>query len=293
MAREIVDFHSHFFSRPFFEALVAQSPREDPWGEIERRTPIELPGPELETHVARWTAELDRHGVDHLVTFASAPEEVPAVAEAARMAGGRISPIAFVNPAAGPPVESLLDDGFRGVLLFPALHHFRLADQDALLAPLNERKGIVYFHCGLLVVKLRDLLGLPRPYDLAWANPLAMIPAANAYPDVTFVIPHFGAGFFREALMAGTQCGNVVVDTSSSNSWVATQAPLIGLRDVFERALDVFGADRILFGTDSNVFPAGWRVDRLEEQRGLFESLGVAEGDIDRIFAGNARRLLG
>ena len=85
------------------------------------------------------------------------------------------------------------------------------------------RRGaaLVFVHCGLLVVKLRDLLGLPRPYDLAYANPLSVIPAANRYRRAKFIIPHFGAGFFRETLMAGTQCANIYVDTSSTNSWMA------------------------------------------------------------------------
>ena len=89
-----------------------------------------------------------------------------------------------------------------------------------LLEVLNERRATIYLHCGILVVKPRDLLSLPRTYDLTYANPLGAIPAANAFPDVTFVIPHFGAGFFREALIAGAQCPNVYVDTSSSNSWI-------------------------------------------------------------------------
>ena len=62
---------------------------------------------------------------------------------------------------------------------------------------------MAYVHCGILVVKLRDLLGLPRPYDLNYANPLDVIPAANRHPGLTFCVPHFGAGFLRETLIAG------------------------------------------------------------------------------------------
>jgi len=110
---------------------------------------------------------------------------------------------------------------------------------------------------------------------------------------VPFVIPHFGAGFFRETLMAGSQCSNIYTDTSSTNSWMKTQAPQLTLRDVFERALGVFGPERILFGTDSNVFPAGWRADRRAEQRELLHALEVPAADQLKIFAGNAMRLLG
>jgi len=67
--------------------------------------------------------------------------------------------------------------------------------------------------------------------------------------------------------MAGAQCGNVYVDTSSSHSWLATEPNGLELADVFERALAVFGAERILFGTDSSLFPARWRRDLLLAQR--------------------------
>lgn len=298
----VIDFHSHFFSRPFFDALAAASPRpgsvEEKLAAVSETTGIELPSADLATHLARWVADLDAKGVEHLVTFASLPEEIPAVGQAAAMSAGRITPMALVNPGVeGAPgrVADLLGQGFRGILTFPAMHHFHPAGDDmrAVLGVLAERAAICYVHCGLLVVKLRDLLGLPRPYDLSYSNPLGVIPAANAFPDVTFVIPHFGAGFFRETLMVGAQCPNVVVDTSSTNSWIATQPAPLTLRDVFARTLAVFGPERILFGTDSNVFPAGWRAERLDEQRGILDGLEVAGADQELIFAGNAERLLG
>jgi predicted TIM-barrel fold metal-dependent hydrolase len=300
MATPIVDFHSHFFSRPFFETLAAQSPNpgdvESRLAAVAERTGIEIPPSSVADHLARWIAELDRYGIEHMVTFASLPEEVPAVAEAVAAADGRLSGCALINPCAPNATETLRghfeERNLAGVLLFPAMHHFRLGDPEhaEFLNVLNEHEAVVFVHCGMLVVKLRDLLGLPRPYDLSYADPLNIVPAANRAPRANFVIPHFGAGFFRETLMAGTQCENIHVDTSSSNSWMNTQTTPMTLRDVFARALDVFGPERILFGTDSGTFPMGWRDDRLEEQRDVFEELGVQP---DAILGGNARRLLG
>ena len=210
------------------------------------------------------------------------------------LANGRLSGCALLNPCAPNAVETLRghleERGLKGVLLFPAMHHFRLAEHPEILSVLDEHGAIAFVHCGLLVVKLRDLLGLPRPYDLRYANPLHVVPAANRAPRAKFVIPHFGAGFFRETLMAATQCENIFVDTSSSNAWMRTQSHPIRLRDVFARALDVFGEERILFGTDSGTFPAGWRKDRLAEQQGILAQLGVGP---EQVLGGNARRLLG
>jgi predicted TIM-barrel fold metal-dependent hydrolase len=298
----LVDFHAHLFSRAFFEALAAQSPAKgSPDERIERacrRAGIDAPSRSLADHVQRWNAELDRYGVAHMVSFASLPEEVDALVEAAAMADGRITPFALVNPLApeaGERTRALFERGFRGVLLFPALHRFDPGGPEAarVLGVVNAHAGFAVVHCGVLAVKLRDLFELPRPYDLAFANPLALIPAANAHRDALFVIPHFGAGFLRETLMVGSMCANVHVDTSSSNAWMKTQPGGIALVEVFERALDVFGPERILFGTDSSTFPRGWRHDLHLAQREALGAVGTSGADIERVMGGNAARLLG
>jgi predicted TIM-barrel fold metal-dependent hydrolase len=299
----VVDFHSHFFSAAYFRALAERSPHAGDAGTklaaAAARAKIELPPDDTSAHLARWISELDRHQVEHLCTFASAPEEAPAVLEAAARSQGRLSAFALVDPHgpdAAAKVRAWLEAGrIRGVLVFPAMHHFHVGDPEArpLLQALSDHGAVVFVHCGLLVVKLRDLLGLPRTADLAYASPLGVIPAANAFPRVRFVIPHFGAGLFRETLMAGAQCPNVFVDTSSSNSWRSTQSPVPSLAEVFERTLAVLGPERILFGTDSNTFPAGWRADRLAEQRDALVAARASASDRERIFGGNARALLG
>ena len=118
------------------------------------------------------------------------------------------------------------------------------------------------------------------------------MPAADRHPNVNFIIPHFGAGMFRETLMAGMQCRNISTDTSSSNGWIRTQSQSLTLKDVFERALDAFGTKRVLFGTDSGPFPAGWREDRLSEQSSIVRSLGGSADEHGQIFGGNIARLL-
>ncbi|MEZ6013581.1 MAG: amidohydrolase family protein [Planctomycetota bacterium] len=205
---QLVDFHTHFFARPFFDALAAQSPQagtpEERLARVIEATGIELPSTDLDAHVARWIGSLDAGGVSHMVTFASAPEEIPAVGAAAARSNGRISAMAVCNPLAPHAAENvakLLESGaYRGVLLFPAMHLYSPADPRCapLFEVLARHRAVAYVHCGLLVVKLRDLLGLPRRYDLRYANPLDVIPAASAHPEVTFCVPHFGAGFFRE-----------------------------------------------------------------------------------------------
>lgn len=298
----LIDFHSHFFSLPFFKALAGQS---DLPGSVEEKisnvagfAKIEVPSGVLDEHLARWLGEMDTYGIAHLVSFASLPEEVDTVSEAAGLADGRLTPFALVNPCAdgaGDRTRELFERGFRGVLLFPAMHRYNLRGEEAaaVFGAVEEHGGVAVVHCGVLQVKLRDLFGLPRGYDINKANPTSLVPAANRFPGARFVVPHFGAGYLRETLMLGAMCENVFVDTSSSNGWVATQPEKLSLIDVFDRTLGVFGSDRVLFGTDSSVFPRGWRHDLYTLQREALGALGVSEADRARIFGRNAAHILG
>ena len=144
----------------------------------------------------------------------------------------------------------------------------------------------------MLQVKLRDVIGLARPFDMQYGNPLDLQVTANRFSETKFIIPHFGCGFFRETLMLGSQCENVSVDTSSSNSWIRTQPEKLTLSDVLSRTIAVFGSERILFGTDSSVFPRGWRNDLLEDQRNAMQEADFQQGDIENILSGNITRIL-
>jgi predicted TIM-barrel fold metal-dependent hydrolase len=83
--------------------------------------------------------------------------------------------------------------------------------------------------------------------------PIDLHAAALQSPAVKFVLPHFSAGYFREALMLADLCPNVYLDTSSSNGWMRYEG--LDLKTIFRRALDVVGPSRLLFGSDSSFFP--------------------------------------
>lgn len=296
------DAHTHFFSRPFFEALAEQSPQpggvDEKLDAVAAKTGLEIPDADVEAHTRRWLAEMDRHEVARMVSFASLPQEAQAVAAGARASGGRLLPYTLVNPAmdeAPAFVEKCLGElGFRGLLLFPAMHHVEPGNPrcDAIYELAAQHDAPVIVHTGILQVKLRDLLGLPRPFDLRFAHPLSLVPAANRHPTVRFVLPHFGGGFFQEALMTAVQCENVLFDTSSSNAWMATDPSGLTLERVFAASLDVLGAQRILFGTDSCTFPRGWRADVRDAQVAAMEAAGARPADVEAITGGNLAALL-
>ncbi|MGH7492669.1 MAG: amidohydrolase family protein [bacterium] len=296
----ICDSHLHFFSHDFFAAMVRQ---KDAHADVDRvldelavRTKIALPDREVEKHVQRWLEELDRHGVQRAVVFASLPEEVTAVAEALSLAPGRFSGFFMIHPLAEGStarVHKCHELGFRGAMLFPALHHYHVSDAGLSLfwQAVSECRMHVFVHFGILQVKLRDALALPRVYDSRFANPLDLQSVANRFPNLRFIIPHFGCGFWRETLMLGAQCENVLVDTSSSNNWMATQPFELSLTEVFRRAKAVFGVERILFGTDSGVFPRGWRKDIFLAQQQAMNQAQFSTAEMEAVFGGNAARL--
>jgi predicted TIM-barrel fold metal-dependent hydrolase len=148
---------------------------------------------------------------------------------------------------------------------------------------------VVFVHCGVLTVGVRKKLGLPSPFDMRFSNPLDLHAIALRYPQVNFVVPHFGAGHFREALMLADLCPNVYLDTSSSNSWMRYEG--LDLPAVFRRALEVAGPARLLFGTDSSFFPRGWNYEIFEQQTHALLELGISGSDARQILGENLLKL--
>jgi hypothetical protein len=137
---------------------------------------------------------------------------------------------------------------------------------------------------------VRKRLGLPSRFDLRLGDPLAVARVALGFPGVPVILPHFGAGFFREALMAADQCPDIHLDTSSSNGWTKFH-PGLTLTDVFRQAIAVAGPERLLFGTDSSFFPRGWQRGIYEDQRRVMQSLGVSPAHETAILGGTFDRL--
>jgi hypothetical protein len=148
----------------------------------------------------------------------------------------------------------------------------------------------VFVHCGVLSVGVRRKLALPSNFDLRLGDPLGVARLALAYPSLPFIVPHFGAGLLREALMAAETCPNVYLDTSSSNSWIR-YTPGLTLDAVFKTALSVVGSHRLLFGTDSSFFPRGWQRSVFATQRAALMAAGVSSADESLVLGGNFDRL--
>lgn len=307
----ICDSHIHFFSPGFFAGLGATS---------EQVMGLGWDDPDsTEALAERWVVELDRHSVGKAALMASLPGDADSVAKAVAMHPSRFVGFFMLDPTRDDALayaERALDAGLQTICLFPAMHKYALHDERVArvfelasarsfptsgdlsavalakveaASPTRTRPSI-FVHCGVLSVGVRKKLGLPSPFDIRFGNPLDLHGVALKFANVPIIIPHFGAGLLREALMVASLCPNILLDTSSSNSWIK-HTPGLTLEQVFRTALDVVGPERLLFGSDSSFFPRGWNRDVYASQKAVLDALGVAAAEQEKIFGGNFRRL--
>lgn len=291
------DVHCHFLTRRFFESLGREKYGEAAPGAEDIASQIRCEAPvEPDSLTASWVAELDRHRVARAALIASAPGDEESVAAAVARHPDRFVGFFMLNPtdpdAAERSERGFAELGLRCVCLFPAMHRYHL-DDPAVAETFKiaaSHRGAVFAHCGYLSMESRSRLGLPNPFDLRCGDPLALAAVAARFPTVPVIIPSFGAGFFREALMAAEICPSICLDTSSSNGWVK-YVPGLTLTEVFRRALNVVGPERLIFGTDSSIFPPGWRRVIYGAQRTVLDELGVEKQTVTKIFGENFDRI--
>ena len=289
----VADAHVHFFSRSFFSALGAQAGKTAE--QVAESAAWVLP-PEDPAELARhWAAELDAQGVARAALISSLPGDEASVESGVAEFPDRFYGFFMVNPLEESAVERVqiaLRCGLHAVCLFPGMHRYALTDPnaEAVIRTVAAFSGrAVFVHCGVLTVGIRKKLGLHSPFDMRFSNPLELHSTALRYPGLKFILPHFGAGYLREALMLADLCPNVYLDTSSSNSWIRYEG--LDLKTVFRRALDVMGASRLLFGTDSSYFPRGWNYEIFEAQTRAMLDLGISTADARLILEENLPRV--
>jgi len=298
---EIWDAHAHFFSQRFLQTLIGQSPalsqEADPLARAATLTGWTLPPADPAALASVWRDELDRHEIAAAMLMASVPGDEDSIAAAVAAYPERIFGGFFLNPTqpdAEARVRRALDElKLRVVCLFPAMFHFSMAESEgvrASVALVSERPGTaVFVHCGALSVGARNKRGLPSRFDMRYSNSLDVYKLAAEFPQTPFIIPHFGGGLLREALLLADLCPNVYLDTSSSNKWMQYEG--LDLATVFKRALAVAGPERLLFGSDSSFFPRGWVSEVFYTQINALLEAGVSEEQAAAILGGNLRRL--
>lgn len=163
--------------------------------------------------------------------------------------------VAFANLAA-PDVAAILEahcafPNVRGIRQILNWHHdpsLRIAPQADLMDDSSWRRGF-----GLL-----SRYGLSFDLQIYWPQMSAAWRLAKSYPDTLMILNHFGMPIDRSpegvsswaaALAQLAQAPNVMIKISGlglghPNWTVQDTAPLL------QRAIDIFGVDRAMFGTN-------------------------------------------
>ena len=289
----VLDAHTHLLDRTFLAGLGKQlggASADEVAGRL---------GWEVDDALGRrWIEEMDRRGVERIVSLHTLPGELNEAGREIVMSQGRVIGYASVNPLAEGAVEQLrraiMQFGFRGVALFPAMFRFSVTSDAAyaIFELADEHALNVFVHCGVLKVGFRTKLGLPCAFDAQFASPLLLQRPAAEFPRARFTIPHLGSGLLRELLMLADQSPNVFADTSGMAGWAryldGAPSPAAALR----HAVDVMGANRLLFGTDSTFFPRGWRRDVFDEQLTAFREARLSDVQVAQILGENLEGLL-
>ncbi len=166
-------------------------------------------------------------------------------------------------------LERIKSLGLLGVKLHPDYQGFTV--DDPKMKPLYQKISalglITVFHAGF------DY-GFPPPYG---ATPERMARALSWF-DSPVVCAHYGGLNCNEGVLS-LLCGrdNLYIDTSFGYGAIP--------RYYAGKIIEKHGADRILFGTD-----APWHSPEMELR--LLRSLELSDGDMEKICAGNAQRLL-
>ncbi|MDI7247096.1 MAG: amidohydrolase family protein [Bacillota bacterium] len=301
----VFDFHAHFpveedfakkdeyirrFGREKWEKIAREADRlQEDWRQAWSFLRPDTEREPLEALMARWAAEVDRYGLDGIAFVTGGGNDL-----LARILGSeprRFVGFAHHSPEKPDAAEELrravTELGLRGYKILAPLLEGSLADER--LYPVwqaaEDLEVPILIHFGIL----GGGGGIGNAPNI---DPLVIHDVAKAFPDVTFVIPHFGCGYTRELLQLAWACPNVSVDTSGNNEWVHWFPYELDLKKLFWLFYETVGPRRIIFGSDSSWFPRGFAHRYLLDQIRACRELRIGEDDMALIFGGNAKRLL-
>jgi predicted TIM-barrel fold metal-dependent hydrolase len=298
---EIIDAHMHLLTEKISKRRQArlESRSEEyrralqkwrDWFVRKYNSDLGEDNPDPPEKIARdWQAELDRHGVDRafFITLSDGQEELTSFLDANRERFFGFAAVDPYDPEAPLKLrQKVRKESYRGLKFYPLSQHF-LPSERSMYPIYEEARSLgipIMFHFGIL---------LSYDADLRYGHPEQLHPVAKDFPDLEFIIAHFGAGYFQEVLFLAYHVQNVSVDTSGTNRWIEYLPYRLELREVFQKSLDILGPERIIFGTDSRMLGRGYRRAILNEQIKILSDLNLSREETALIMGGNIRRLTG
>jgi predicted TIM-barrel fold metal-dependent hydrolase len=274
----VIDFHTHVFSPRLKEnrdRYVAKDPG----------LAVLYSSPKAKIATADELVEsMDREGIDisvilnggwtsHELCIETNDYIMESVARyPKRLVGFCTVPLKSAKPAVAE-IERCVRGGVRGV------GEIRLNTQafdPAELLPVIE---VIREHSLILLTHASEPVG-HQYAGKGKITPDLLFVLITEYPDITYVLAHWGGGLPFYALMPEVKevMRNVYFDSAAS--------PFLYVADIYRRVSELVGADKILFGTDYPLLRQG----RLLRE---IDSLNLPPETKEQILAGNARRLLG
>ncbi len=163
-------------------------------------------------------------------------------------------------------VDRMLHRGLCGIKLHPDMQFFNI--DDPRMMPFYEylqEKGLpILFHCG--------------DYRYDYSHPARLCKVMDAFPELTVIAAHFGGWSVYDLALEYLRDRSCYLDTSSSLHFIGNTRG--------KELIRIYGADRILFGTDFPMWTARKELDNIR-------SMGLTDEELEKIFYRNAADILG
>lgn len=276
----LIDFHAHIYPPSFNHRRQELARRDATFAELFSNPRARLTsGPEL-------VQAIDEARVDMAVVMGVgwtnlelAQEANTYILQACQEYRGRLVGFCSVNPAwgshAAQEVERCARLGAKGIgELHPDTQEFDITSRDQMALLMDKARSL-----GLpVLIHASEPLGHLYP-GKGHTTPDKLYPFIQNFPDNTIVLAHWGGGLPFYALMpeVAQALTKVYFDTAAS--------PFLYVPRVFPMALQLVGANKILFGSDFSLLPYKRTLAQI-----IDSSISAEERDM--LLGSNAARLL-
>ncbi|MDR0585742.1 MAG: amidohydrolase family protein [Treponema sp.] len=269
----VVDFHSHIYPEKIAAKAVVSTEAFYTIPARGRGTPEDLAAAGRKGGIDRFVVFSAAAVPAQVVTINSYIASVCAVRENTGRAGadkaggpaftgfGTLHPD-MENP--GGEIERIVGLGLRGIKFHPDMQKFNIDDERMMkIYALLEGNLPVIFHTG--------------DYRYTYSHPARLAPVLDAFPRLTVIAAHFGGWSLFDLALEYFRERRCYFDISSS-------IPYLGRRRA-EELIRIYGAERMLFGSDYPIWDPG---ECLKE----FLELKLSSAEQERILSGTALEIL-
>jgi hypothetical protein len=276
----IIDFHTHIFPSKMSDNRERYIDRDPLFARIYAKPKAKI------TDCDGLIAKMDEEGIERAVVMNANWSSLELVQETNDHILDSIAryPKRLFGFCSLPPtndgerraeLERCIEAGVRGIgEMRPEFQGLEKGDEP-VLDPIID---IALRHKLMLCIHASEPVGHDYPGKYTF-TPDKIYRLILRYPDLTIILAHWGGGMPFYALMpeVKTAMKNTYVDTSAS--------PYLYTADIFTHVSRIFGADKILFGSDFPLMPPSKVLKQMD-------AVDLSEEERELILHGNAERLL-